>query len=121
MFAVLGDGTFGFHMAEFETAVRRNLPFVAVVGTDARWNAEYNLQVRDYGANRAVGCELTGHPLRSRRDRAWRPRRAGATRRRNVWRHRARAGQRQAGLHQRHDRIDPRTHAPPHPTPRLTP
>jgi acetolactate synthase I/II/III large subunit len=59
VFAVLGDGTFGFHMAEFETAVRRNLPFVAVVGTDARWNAEYDLQVRDYGANRAVGCELT--------------------------------------------------------------
>jgi acetolactate synthase-1/2/3 large subunit len=58
VFAVLGDGTFGFHMAEFETAVRHNLPFIAVVGTDARWNAEYNLQVRDYGANRAVGCEL---------------------------------------------------------------
>jgi acetolactate synthase-1/2/3 large subunit len=58
VFAILGDGTFGFHMAEFETAVRSNLPFVAVVGTDARWNAEYNLQVRDYGANRAVGCEL---------------------------------------------------------------
>jgi acetolactate synthase I/II/III large subunit len=59
VFAVLGDGTFGFHMAEFETAARRNLPFVAVVGTDARWNAEYNLQVRDYGRDRAVGCELT--------------------------------------------------------------
>jgi acetolactate synthase-1/2/3 large subunit len=58
VFVVLGDGTFGFHMAEFETAVRRDLPFVAVVGTDARWNAEYNLQVRDYGANRAVGCAL---------------------------------------------------------------
>jgi thiamine pyrophosphate-dependent acetolactate synthase large subunit-like protein len=58
VFAVLGDGTFGFHMAEFETAVRRELPFVAVVGTDARWNAEYNLQLRDYGANRARGCEL---------------------------------------------------------------
>jgi len=57
--AVLGDGTFGFHMAEFETAVRRGLPFVAVVGTDARWNAEYNLQVRDYGRDRAVGCELS--------------------------------------------------------------
>ncbi len=58
VFAVLGDGTFGFHMAEFETAVRCNLPFVAVVGTDARWNAEYNLQVRDYGPNRTFGCEL---------------------------------------------------------------
>jgi len=59
VFVVLGDGTFGFHMAEFETAARRNLPFVAVVGTDSRWNAEYNLQVRDYGRDRAVGCELT--------------------------------------------------------------
>jgi acetolactate synthase-1/2/3 large subunit len=59
VFVVLGDGTFGFHMAEFETAARRNLPFVAIVGTDSRWNAEYNLQVRDYGRERAIGCELT--------------------------------------------------------------
>ncbi|MBV9248273.1 MAG: thiamine pyrophosphate-binding protein [Acetobacteraceae bacterium] len=58
VFVVLGDGTFGFHMAEFETAARRKLPFVAVVGTDARWNAEHNLQIRDYGAGRAHGCEL---------------------------------------------------------------
>jgi len=58
IFAILGDGTFGFHMAEFETAVRLNLPYVAVVGTDCRWNAEYNLQVRDYGPNRTFGCEL---------------------------------------------------------------
>ncbi len=58
VFVVLGDGTLGFHMAEFETAVRCDLPYVAVVGTDARWNAEYNLQVRDYGPNRTFGCEL---------------------------------------------------------------
>ena len=58
VFAVLGDGTFGFHMSELETAVRLNLPYVAIVGTDCRWNAEYNLQVRDYGPNRTHGCEL---------------------------------------------------------------
>ncbi|HBK04890.1 MAG TPA: acetolactate synthase [Acetobacteraceae bacterium] len=58
VFAVMGDGTFGFHMSEIETAVRLNLPYIAVVGTDARWNAEYNLQVRDYGPNRTHGCEL---------------------------------------------------------------
>ena len=58
VFVVLGDGTFGFHMAEFDTAVRHKLPFVAIVGTDARWNAEHNLQIRDYGPNRAFGCEL---------------------------------------------------------------
>ena len=58
VFAVMGDGTFGFHMAEIDTAVRCNLPYVAIVGTDCRWNAEYNLQVRDYGPNRTHGCEL---------------------------------------------------------------
>ncbi|MFL5252461.1 MAG: thiamine pyrophosphate-binding protein [Rhodopila sp.] len=58
IFAVLGDGTFGFHMSEIETAVRLDLPYIAVVGTDARWNAEYNLQVRDHGRNRAHGCDL---------------------------------------------------------------
>jgi len=56
--AVLGDGTFGFHMAEFDTAVRYRLPFVAVVGNDATWNAEYQIQVREFGSDRAHGCEL---------------------------------------------------------------
>jgi acetolactate synthase-1/2/3 large subunit len=58
VFAVLGDGTIGFHIAEFETAARRGLPFVAVLGNDARWNAESEIQRRDYGANRMHSCEL---------------------------------------------------------------
>jgi acetolactate synthase-1/2/3 large subunit len=56
--AVMGDGTFGFHAAEIDTAVRYNLPFVCVVGNDARWNAEYQIQLREYGPERLVGCEL---------------------------------------------------------------
>jgi acetolactate synthase-1/2/3 large subunit len=56
--AVMGDGTFGFHAAEIDTAVRYALPFVAVAGNDARWNAEYQIQLRDYGASRLIGCEL---------------------------------------------------------------
>ncbi|MCA3369362.1 MAG: thiamine pyrophosphate-binding protein [Roseomonas sp.] len=56
--AIMGDGTFGFHMAEFDTACRHKLPFVAIVGNDSRWNAEYEIQKRDYGANRTHGCEL---------------------------------------------------------------
>jgi acetolactate synthase-1/2/3 large subunit len=55
---VLGDGTFGFHPAEIDTAVRYKLPFVAMIGNDARWNAEYQIQLRDYGVERAQGCEL---------------------------------------------------------------
>jgi acetolactate synthase I/II/III large subunit len=58
VFAVLGDGTIGFHVAEFETAVRRRLPFVCVVGNDARWNAESEIQRREYGENRMHNCEL---------------------------------------------------------------
>jgi acetolactate synthase I/II/III large subunit len=58
VFAVLGDGTIGFHISEFETAVRRGLPFVAILGNDARWNAESEIQRRAYGANRMHGCEL---------------------------------------------------------------
>jgi acetolactate synthase-1/2/3 large subunit len=56
--AMLGDGTFGFHASEFDTAMRHDLPFVAVVGNDACWNAEYQIQLRSYGKARAQGCEL---------------------------------------------------------------
>jgi acetolactate synthase-1/2/3 large subunit len=57
--AVMGDGTFGFHMPEFETAVRHKTPFVAVLGNDACWNAESQIQKREYGAARMHGCDLT--------------------------------------------------------------
>ena len=54
----LGDGTFGYHALEFDTALRYGLPIVAIVGNDARWNAEYQLQVQQYGPERTVGCQL---------------------------------------------------------------
>ena len=56
--AMLGDGTFGFHMAEVDTALRHDLPFVAVIGNDACWNAEHQIQLASYGRERAIGCEL---------------------------------------------------------------
>ena len=58
VFAVLGDGTIGFHLSEFETAVRRKLPFVAVLGNDSLWNAESQIQLREYGRDRMHGCDL---------------------------------------------------------------
>jgi acetolactate synthase-1/2/3 large subunit len=60
----VGDGTFGYAAAEFDTALRYRLPILCVVGNDARWNAEYQLQLKHYDG-RAVGCEL----LPSRYDR----------------------------------------------------
>jgi acetolactate synthase I/II/III large subunit len=56
--ALLGDGTFGFHALEIDTALRYGLPFVVVVGNDARWNAEHQLQLKHYGAERTVACSL---------------------------------------------------------------
>lgn len=56
--ALLGDGTFGFHSSEFDTAVRGDIAFVAVVGNDSAWNAEHQIQLRAYGAARAHGCLL---------------------------------------------------------------
>lgn len=56
--AIVGDGTFGFHSAEIDTAVRYQLPFLLLVGNDACWNAEHQIQIREYGQNRVIGCEL---------------------------------------------------------------
>jgi len=56
--ATLGDGSAGFYLAEFETAARCGAPFVAVIGNDARWNAEHLIQVRSYGPARTIGCTM---------------------------------------------------------------
>lgn len=57
--ALMGDGTAGFHLAEFETAAREKTDFVVIVGNDARWNAEQVIQIRDYGPARKIGCDLS--------------------------------------------------------------
>ncbi len=51
---ITGDGSLGFYIAELDTAVRHNLPIVIIVGNDAGWGLERELQGRD----RTVGCEL---------------------------------------------------------------
>lgn len=38
-------------------AVRYGLSFLVGVGNDARWNAEYQIQLRDNGPERLIGCE----------------------------------------------------------------
>ncbi|MGA1473055.1 MAG: thiamine pyrophosphate-binding protein [Burkholderiaceae bacterium] len=56
---IMGDGTVGFHLAEFETAARAGQRIVTIVGNDRRWNAEYQIQLRKYGEDRAFACELS--------------------------------------------------------------
>jgi acetolactate synthase-1/2/3 large subunit len=55
---LLGDGTAGFHFSEFETAHRYGIEFIAVIGHDSRWNAEVQIQQREYGEDRIFETEL---------------------------------------------------------------
>jgi len=55
---VIGDGACGFHLVEVDSGLRHGLPMVAVVGNDARWNAEVQIHRRRYGAARMIGCDL---------------------------------------------------------------
>ena len=59
VFALMGDGTVGFHLAEIETAARMGAAYVIVIGNDRRWNAEHQIQLREYGPDRLIGCELS--------------------------------------------------------------
>lgn len=54
---ITGDGSLGFYLAELDSAVRHNLPVVIVVGNDAGWGLERELQslVLEKGS---VACEL---------------------------------------------------------------
>jgi|GEM_PF-521839 len=59
VFAVLGDGSAGYHLSEFETAARENLMFTAIIGNDARWAAEWHMQIERYGPDRTYSTDLT--------------------------------------------------------------
>ncbi|HYU20247.1 MAG TPA: thiamine pyrophosphate-binding protein [Chloroflexota bacterium] len=56
--AIVGDGTFGFHGMELDTAVRHQLPFVVVIGNDAGWASERHRQRELYGPDRLVATDL---------------------------------------------------------------
>jgi len=55
---VSGDGSFGFHIMEYSTAVRHGAPFVALISNDCAWGMIKNDQLGLYGDQRIVGTEL---------------------------------------------------------------
>ncbi len=55
---ITGDGALGFYLAEMETAVRHKLPIVLIVGNDAGWGLERELQ-NAANVREAVGTELS--------------------------------------------------------------
>lgn len=55
---VTGDGSLGFYIGELDTAVRYGLPLVVIVGNDAGWGIERELQQAFYPDADTVACEL---------------------------------------------------------------
>jgi len=60
--AFQGDGAYGISgVAEVMTAVRENIPLIAIVATNYEWGAEKKNQI-DYYDNRFVGANLPNNP-----------------------------------------------------------
>ena len=59
VFALIGDGAFGFTAIEIDTAVRTGARAVFVVANNEGWNIERHDQLQNYGGN-LVGVELPG-------------------------------------------------------------
>jgi len=58
VFLMVGDGAFGLNAVEMDTAVRHNLPVVAVVVNDGAWGMIKAAQIGMYGKDRLVASEL---------------------------------------------------------------
>jgi acetolactate synthase-1/2/3 large subunit len=56
--AIVGDGSAGLNIAEFDTAVRHGIPIVVVVNNDQGWGMIRHGQAARYGNDGIVGAEL---------------------------------------------------------------
>lgn len=55
---IAGDGGMGYHVTEFETAVREGLNLTVVVGVDSAWGLEQHLQNGIYGEGHSFASAL---------------------------------------------------------------
>jgi acetolactate synthase-1/2/3 large subunit len=55
---ITGDGALGFYLAEMDSLVRHGLPVVVIVGNDAGWGLERELQTFATNGAPTVACEL---------------------------------------------------------------
>jgi acetolactate synthase-1/2/3 large subunit len=55
---VIGDGSVGLNFAEFDTAVRHNLPVTVVVNNDMQWGMSKHGQVLAWGEGNTIATEL---------------------------------------------------------------
>jgi len=57
-----GDGAFGFNAIEFDTAVRHDIPFVAVVANNGTWGMSLHGQGLQHGYDQLVATEIGDRP-----------------------------------------------------------
>jgi len=55
---VIGDGSVGLNFAEFDTAVRHNLPITVVVNNDMQWGMSKHGQDLAWGSGNTIATEL---------------------------------------------------------------
>lgn len=55
---VYGDGSFGLHAMEYESAIRQNVPFVGIIGNDGAWGQIKVAQELLYGPGYAPASSL---------------------------------------------------------------
>jgi len=59
--SIMGDGGFGFTMAELTTAIRHDLPVIAIVLDNGAWGAEKAYQQEFFGG-RLLGADINNPP-----------------------------------------------------------
>jgi acetolactate synthase-1/2/3 large subunit len=59
---VYGDGSFGLNAMEYDTAIRRKVPFVGVIGNDGAWGQIKVAQETLYGPGNAPAADLGDVP-----------------------------------------------------------
>lgn len=60
VFALIGDGAFGFSAMELSTAARHNAKVLFVIANNAGWNIDRHDQIQRYGSH-LVGVDLPAH------------------------------------------------------------
>ncbi len=55
---ITGDGSFGYGIIEYDTALKHKLPIISIVSSDEAWGIVRHPQIQRYGLDRAVATDL---------------------------------------------------------------
>jgi acetolactate synthase-1/2/3 large subunit len=55
---ITGDGSFGYGLIEYDTALKHDLPIISIISSDQMWGIVRHPQIQRYGLERAVATNL---------------------------------------------------------------